>query len=230
MGSSDEDIPLAQRNQTFMFGKAKPIVLSSDDDSPLPSWLQNHKPAGNTANTSILESDSDSDIKEVISPVKLLSPSKTKPGLPSQAAIEPKPESQPPKTAAPKRVSSQQKPKPKKSTQPDLTSFPIPSLPVSRVAPFDDGAGPSQPPQPPATGSDPPRAFPSGLPVSKSSMIPVMIPDRISQAKVLLELESTGEAHGATDLSGDSGAIGRILVKGQQGSQQLQIDLKGKIR
>lgn len=49
----------------------------------------------------------------------------------------------------------------------------------------------------------------------------------MSQAKILLELESKDEVHGATDLSGDSGAIGRVLVVGGPGSEQLQIDLKG---
>ena len=35
------------------------------------------------------------------------------------------------------------------------------------------------------------------------------------------------DVHGVTDLSGDSGAIGRLMVGGSKEDPQLQIDLKG---
>lgn len=233
MESSDEDIPLVQRNRSFMLGKSKPVMLSSDDDSPLPSWLENHKPAAKEGTTAMIESDSDSDIKEVISPVKLLSQSPAKPRPSGQSQdIEPKPAPQAARVAQPAahKPTSQPKPKLKKTSPPKKPTAasaeqPSGAGPASRHD--DDGAGPSQA-APPATGSGSgPRSVPSGLPVSTSTL-PVVFPDKISQAKVLLELESNGEVHGATDLSGDSGAIGRVLVSGQPGAQQVQIDLKGR--
>ncbi|KAL4527914.1 hypothetical protein Ndes2437B_g00042 [Nannochloris sp. 'desiccata'] len=204
MDSSDEDVPLIQRNQGVFFNKTNPVIAGSDDDdSPLPSWLGQPKPSGKD-NTTLIDSGSDSDdIKEVISPIKLISPTK-------------------------------QQPTTKKTRTPAKDIKPA-------TDPNNDGAGPSQPAgatqrQTQTTAT----ARPTGLPVS-SSCLPVVIPDRIPQIKVLLELESTDELHGATDLSGDSGAIGRVLVSNisssgggasgsgtqQQHQQQLQIDLKG---
>ncbi|GIL75941.1 hypothetical protein Vretimale_5514 [Volvox reticuliferus] len=72
--------------------------------------------------------------------------------------------------------------------------------------------------------------------------LPIMLPERLNRNKVLLELPSapaSGEQyHGAADLSGDSGAVGRIVVLGSGASGkgaaaadgsglQLQVDLKG---
>lgn len=239
MSSSDEDVPLIQRNQGVFFNKTNPVLAGSDDDdSPLPSWLGQPKATGK-GNTTLIDSDSDSDdIKEVISPVKLISPSKQQPpktaeedtgtaaggggdgaGTSAQHAAAGK--KQTPVSAKKPPLPKKKTPTPAKTSKPDTAAAAV--------------AGPSQPAAAPA-----PR--PVGLPVSSSS-IPVVIPDRLQQIKVLLELESTDELHGATDLSGDSGAIGRVLVSttsggggagGVSGSgsqqQQLQIDLKGKIR
>jgi hypothetical protein len=70
---------------------------------------------------------------------------------------------------------------------------------------------------------------PTGVPtiatVAATHSIPVMLPEKLSAIKVLMELENTDELHGATDLSGDSGAIGRIVV--QPGTSRVQVDLKG---
>ncbi|GIL75942.1 hypothetical protein Vretifemale_5571 [Volvox reticuliferus] len=52
--------------------------------------------------------------------------------------------------------------------------------------------------------------------------LPIMLPERLNRNKVLLELPSapaSGEQyHGAADLSGDSGAVGRIVVLGSGAS------------
>ncbi|KAG7674864.1 hypothetical protein KSW81_002374 [Nannochloris sp. 'desiccata'] len=240
MDSSDEDVPLIQRNQGVFFNKTNPVIAGSDDDdSPLPSWLGQPKPSGKD-NTTLIDSGSDSDdIKEVISPIKLISPTKQQPTTvedigtaaggagTSDAHAAAKDTKQPPTTA-------------KKPTLKKKTRTPAKDIKPA-TDPNNDGAGPSQPAgatqrQTQTTAT----ARPTGLPVS-SSCLPVVIPDRIPQIKVLLELESTDELHGATDLSGDSGAIGRVLVSNisssgggasgsgtqQQHQQQLQIDLKG---
>jgi hypothetical protein len=248
MDSSDEDVPLIQRNTGVFFNKSNPVVVNSDDDdSPLPSWLGQPKPAGK-GNTTLIDSDSDSDdIKEVISPVKLIGSSPTKHQQPTfvqdtgAAAIAGAGTS----AAAPPKVEHiEQPPASAKKPTPNRKKAPTPAKNIKPASEPNDGAGPSQPAAN-ATQTQTQTAATArtitGLPVS-SSCIPVVIPDRIPQIKVLLELESTDELHGATDLSGDSGAIGRVLVNsisnsgGASGSgngthqQQLQIDLKGEDR
>ena len=63
-----------------------------------------------------------------------------------------------------------------------------------------------------------------------ASQLPVVVPDKLPAAtKLLLELESGDGITGATDLSGDSGAIGRILIRktGEEGKERIELDLKG---
>lgn len=186
--SSDEDVPLFQRNPAFMLGKQKAVVLSSDEDSPLPSWLQNHKPAAVDDPDTIKHSNSsDSDVKEVMSPVKLISPSKKRenPLLDHDITQHPKP-----------------------STLTTLTE----------THEFKDNGHVAA-----VASHEKPKSAPA--PTKNISSIPVMIPDKLSQLKVLIELESKDEIHGATDLSGDSGSIGRLIVN--PSNKQVQIDLKG---
>ena len=232
MSSSDDDVPIAQRNQAFLFGKTKPIVLSSDGDSPLPSWLENNNSPAKDADAGLIDSDSESDANEVISPIKLLAPS-----VKQQQQRNPTPPADDnndgPSSSSPKKKTIK-KPTP-------LQRKAVVKSPAAAAAAAarggDDGAGPSQPPtQPPtqpslatapkSTLTKPPKSFLGGLPVA-SETLPVIIPDKLTQLKILIELESTEEIHGATDLSGDSGAIGRVVVKGKSGAQQLQLDLKG---
>lgn len=62
--------------------------------------------------------------------------------------------------------------------------------------------------------------------------VPVMLPEKISQNKLLLELEDKKGPEGLsfTDLSGDSGAVGRLLVsQADDKDPQLHIDLKGAL-
>ncbi|GIL44606.1 hypothetical protein Vafri_2130 [Volvox africanus] len=79
----------------------------------------------------------------------------------------------------------------------------------------------------------------------EAGKLPIMLPEKLNRNKVLLELPAapaSGEHyHGAADLSGDSGAVGRIVVVGAGASGkgataaggsdgaalQLQVDLKG---
>ena len=84
--SSSEDEPLINRRNALLLRQNRTssrsvILTSSDDDSPLPSWVQNHTSpfkttqAGSGARTSAaIESNSDdSDMKEVLSPMKVFS-------------------------------------------------------------------------------------------------------------------------------------------------------------
>ncbi|GLI65477.1 hypothetical protein VaNZ11_009015 [Volvox africanus] len=77
----------------------------------------------------------------------------------------------------------------------------------------------------------------------EAGKLPIMLPEKLNRNKVLLELPAapaSGEHyHGAADLSGDSGAVGRIVIVGAGASGKgaaatggldggaLQIDLKG---
>ncbi|KAL8151239.1 hypothetical protein V2J09_021047 [Rumex salicifolius] len=62
------------------------------------------------------------------------------------------------------------------------------------------------------------------IPVS-SSMLPLVIPDRVQRSKVLVECEG-----GSIDLSGDVGAVGRVIVSGNPtGDREMLLDLKGTI-
>jgi len=212
MDSENDDIPLRKRNQAFLLGKTKPVVLdSSDDGSPLPSWLNNHKSPIQQGGFPA-QSDSDSEVREVMSPVKLLSPSKKQESQPEEAVLgvcQPKPPS-----ATNKKSSSAEKPTLNPITVGKLSSSHKTAAPKAGTEPVQIRG--------------PPSAIPPSLGVpAPSSSLPVVFPEKLSQAKVILELESTDEVHGATDLSGDSGAIGRVMVTGQPGAQQVQIDLKG---
>lgn len=67
--------------------------------------------------------------------------------------------------------------------------------------------------------------------------VPLLLPDRLPENRVLLELgplEQRGGTAGApraTDLSGDSGAVGRVnVLQPPGGPSAMQIDLKGTAR
>jgi hypothetical protein len=204
--SSDDDVPLVQRTGAFLLGKPKAVIAdSTDGDSPLPSWLENHK-SPLKGGPIELSSDSDSGLREVASPAKLMTPSKRRPE--AAAAADPDDDSQP-GPSQPARPAAQ---------RPATTT--AAAAPAAAAA----AAGPSSQPKAPAR-----RPAPGGLPglaPSASHSLPLVLPDKLSQAKVLVELESTDEVHGATDLSGDSGAIGRLLA----GAGGVQVDLKGEPR
>lgn len=57
--------------------------------------------------------------------------------------------------------------------------------------------------------------------------LPIVLPEKISRNKVLVEC--SGQDGSATDLSGDHGAVGRIVVTGEKGKEDVALDLKGTI-
>lgn len=60
------------------------------------------------------------------------------------------------------------------------------------------------------------------------SEMQVMMPDKIPHHKVLVELNLKDAAAG--DLSGDAGAVGRLMLVGKSGQhQELRVDLKGTV-
>ncbi|CAL5060312.1 unnamed protein product [Urochloa decumbens] len=60
---------------------------------------------------------------------------------------------------------------------------------------------------------------------SVSQRLPLMFPDKVQRSKALIECDGD-----SIDLSGDIGAVGRIVVSnGPSGSQDLLLDLKGTI-
>lgn len=69
--------------------------------------------------------------------------------------------------------------------------------------------------------------------IADASWLPVVAPDRMNTSKMLLELQSNDVVAGSTDLSGDSGTIGRILIRTAQEAgenrQKAELDLKGLI-
>ena len=65
--------------------------------------------------------------------------------------------------------------------------------------------------------------------------ISVVVPDRLPGGKLIMELETNDAIAGATDLSGDTGAIGRILKRtmiaadGESTLECHELDLKGRL-
>jgi hypothetical protein len=222
MSSSDEDVPFAKRNPTFMMGKA-PVVISSDDDSPLPSWLRSPQQQAKGRG-----SDSDDPMAIVSS---LLRSHQKQPKSPDKAGgstqrrEENKEEDGATNIATVSEQQQQQQPVKARTPAQKKKVSPKAAVPAVAGAGTSDGAGPSGEGAGPAA-----HKRPSAI-QSPSHSVPVMIPEKLHTAKLLVELESTDELHGATDLSGDSGAIGRLRIIGATSSssqqQQLQVDLKG---
>ncbi|KAJ0965581.1 hypothetical protein J5N97_026719 [Dioscorea zingiberensis] len=64
---------------------------------------------------------------------------------------------------------------------------------------------------------------PSGLPVS--SRLPLVLPEKVQRKKALVECDGD-----SIDLSGDVGAVGRIVISnGSNGKDEMLLDLKGTI-
>ena len=55
--------------------------------------------------------------------------------------------------------------------------------------------------------------------------IPVLLPEKLSALKCLVEVEDGT----STDLAGDAGAVGRFAVTRHSEQQQAQLDLKGAL-
>lgn len=69
--------------------------------------------------------------------------------------------------------------------------------------------------------------------IVNSTSATVVIPDKLPMSKLILELESNDAVAGTTDLSGDSGVIGRMLLRkiaAESGTNDcMELDLKGSI-
>jgi hypothetical protein len=168
MDSSDEDIPLIQRNQGVFFNKTNPVIAGSDDDdSPLPSWLGQPKPSGK-GNTTLIDSDSDSDgIKEVISPIKLISPTKQQPTKVEDNGIA---AGEAGTSAVIAHAAANDTKQPSKSGKPPTLKkkTPTPAKNIKpAINPSRDGAGPSHPAGANTTQTQTTTtARPVGLPIS----------------------------------------------------------------
>jgi len=83
----------------------------------------------------------------------------------------------------------------------------------------------------------PKKASPGAIPNNSNKLsVNVMVPDKLPGSKLLLELETTKDTiAGATDMSGDTGAIGRILQRsiatagGESTVECHELDLKGRM-
>lgn len=59
--------------------------------------------------------------------------------------------------------------------------------------------------------------------------LPLILPDRLPPAKLIVELEDGGDG-GRTDLTGDAGVVGRVLVDASaDGGGAVRLDLKGTL-
>jgi hypothetical protein len=305
--SSDDELPLAQRPVGGILlaapGRAAPAADSSDE-SDFPSWLQTGA-AGQKGKQIIALTDSDSD-DAVLSPPKPPRPD----AAPAAEAAEPTPagnrdvqqpatqqtEEKKPLTAAKPtpRGAAKQKATPRGKAgaagNGDVEAFTQPSTTQPAT-------------QPPASqpGGTAQKRAPAGLAHAPSSQMPLMLPEKLPQMKLLVELESSAgvccgaccptqqatrgaalllactllrrmedppvhacawcphgaspgavppcrrlhplpplslcpapgppadDVHGVTDLSGDSGAIGRLIIAGSKQEPQMQVDLKGAL-
>ncbi|KAG1659496.1 hypothetical protein FOA52_015338 [Chlamydomonas sp. UWO 241] len=77
-----------------------------------------------------------------------------------------------------------------------------------------------------AVGAGGERAPPPGDPLAKGDLA-LMLPDKMPNTKVLLELRSTDATSHATDLGGDSGSVGRLVAVKKEGGDEFKVDLKG---
>lgn len=225
MSSTDDDAPLVAR-PLLKPAKLTTRVVSSDDDSPMPSWLVNVKaPTGGVL--AALSDSSDSDAKEVLSPPvshKNLSQQQQEQQKVANAGLAAQPGQQ--------KQQRQAGPRAPRSAGKSLPAGDVGAVPSSQVV-----AAPSsqqQQLQPAAGGTAQKKASAGARGVGAGAgmvarEMPLVLPEKLAQAKLLVELEAGGDeaAHGATDLSGDSGAIGRLLIVGPPGDTQMQIDLKG---
>ena len=196
--SSDDELPLAQRPIAALFGAPRPAApaAASDSESDFPSWLQTGA-AGHKGNQVITLTDSESD-DAVLSPPKPTAAAAAAAAAepagnrdvqqpPTQQTAEKKPQTAKAAAAAPKSAAKQK------------------ATPRGRAAAAAAGAGdeeaPSQPPatQPPASqpatqqGGTATKRGPAaglGLPHAPTSQMPVVLPEKLPQMKMLVELES----------------------------------------
>mmetsp|Transcript_33309 Transcript_33309/g.94381 ORF Transcript_33309/g.94381 Transcript_33309/m.94381 type:complete len:479 (+) Transcript_33309:331-1767(+) len=131
-----------------------------------------------------------------------------------------------------KAVVRSKKPLAAKRKTPDRASKVGEEKPVATLQASAAGAKPAGTPKADSKGKPgdaPPTPIPPGLEAAKGE-VPVIIPEKINRSKLLVELESKQGPEGlsSADLSGDAGAVGRLIVgSAQDGKQELHVDLKG---
>lgn len=192
--SSDEDIPLAQRplaGGILLAGaapRAAAALGSSDDDSDVPSWLQAKAKGKQVVN---LESSSE-DEDAVMSPAKPTAAARPAEPAGNRSTQEPATQQQAaPASAAPKSA-AKARATPGRGRAAAAAAAPPPAT-------QDDGAGPSatQPSATQATGTQATgggtvqkrAAGVAGLPHAPTSSMAVVLPDKLPQIKMLVELE-----------------------------------------
>lgn len=235
--SSDEDLPLAQRpvGGILMALQHQAVRADSDSGSEFPSWLAAGA-AGQKGKQVVNLTDSDSD-DAVLSPSKPTVPPPAALASPAgnrdvqQPATQQTQEKKP--QTATKATAIKTAAKPKATPRPRGSKAAAAAL-VDAEAPSQGPATQPPPSQPPGSqlaagdGTAQKRAVGLGLPHVASSRMALVMPEKLPQMKMLIELESSpDDAHHVTDLSGDSGAIGRMVIAGSKDEPQMQIDLKG---
>ncbi|KAK9830134.1 hypothetical protein WJX72_009943 [[Myrmecia] bisecta] len=225
MSESSDDIPLGQRG---ILGTG--VNLDSDSEgskrsaSPIPAWMSQHQTPKKSKCSFIELSSSDSDVQLVEDEADA---SGAAAGPSGHVAPEP---------AGP----SQQTPKAGGRGKGKANSAAAVAKPVPATANLKgkakaggsealEEAGPSGS-QAVEAGAKVPPSTAGKAKVGVAAIpgeLPVMLPEKLPANKVLVELEHVDG--GATDLAGDSGAVGRFSVSGQPGQEDVHLDLKGVV-
>lgn len=206
--SSDDEVPLAQRLAGGILlassGGRRPSA-GSDSDSDIPSWLQ-AKGKGNQV--IVLESSDDDDA--VISPAK--------PAQASQPAAQPAGNRDTQPAAGAQQAAAAPSPKPRSAAKPRATpgrgrtAVAAAAVAAAPAGPEDEAGPPGTQPlstQATATqatgtqatqatggGTAQKRAGAAGLPHAATSSMPVVLPDKLPQIKMLVELECSAGGRG----------------------------------
>ena len=99
-----------------------------------------------------------------------------------------------------------------------------PSTKKVTAPPLTNGAAAELPP----AGASQPLPVAAIPEAAGAGEVPIMIPEKLAKGRWLVELDPSDT--GATDLTGDAGAVGRFSVVGSgTGPQELLLDLKGVI-
>lgn len=216
--SSDDLVPLVNRVKAL--ASSQQPNLASDDDDDVPLWLRNYTSPQKEAQknkrhkAAIMLTDSDSDAAPAAAPPsKALAPQAGRSGCVHLKSASPA------HTCLPCVDLLQHWCVPSsnntvKSPQPTAAS------PTIKHAP----AGVHGTPHTASALLPPPTANASQLPTPSNELV-IHLPEKLPRTKLLVELEP--DEHGATDLAGDAGAVGRLLVSGNPGQEDIKLDLKG---
>ena len=207
--SSDDELPLAQLPLGgILMAARQPVGPASDTESDIPSWLQ--AGAKGKSNQVVNLTDSDSD-DAVLSPAKAPPAAAAEPagnrGQQQQPAFQQQQQEQAAAKAAPNSAS-----KPKATPRGRAAAAPEPTGPEDGDPPATQAATASQPATAGGT-SQKQRTLAAGLLQAPTSQMAVVLPDKLPQLKMLVELElSAGGWVGAPVVDGGcsgGGGVGR---------------------